>query len=72
MTEETPETKQTGHLDDDAEQAQESSTIDGPAAAGQYDPAQGSPGGGHPTGATFPDEAAKSGEEGHPRSDSAG
>lgn len=47
-----------GHLDDDAEQAEPSSTEDGPAAAGDYDPAQGSPSGApHPTGETFPDEA---------------
>ncbi|WKN48099.1 hypothetical protein [Nocardioides sp. Arc9.136] len=60
--------QQTGHLDDAAEAAQESSTTDGPAAAGDYDPAQGSPGGGHPVGESFPEESAKSGEEGHPRS----
>jgi hypothetical protein len=32
-----------GRLDDDAEQLERSSTVDGPAAAGEYDPAQGSP-----------------------------
>lgn len=69
MTEEPQETKQTGHLDDDAEQAQESSTTEGAAAAGQYDPAQGSPGTAHPTGAAFPDEGVKNGEEGRPRSE---
>lgn len=63
--------EQTGRLDDAAEEAAESSTTDGPAAAGEYDPAQGSPGGAHPTGETFPDEGAKSGAEGHPRSDAA-
>lgn len=70
MSEQSDETsqKQTGHLDDAAEEAQESSTTEGAAAAGDYDPAQGSPGGGHPVGETFPDESAKSGEEGHPRS----
>ena len=60
--------KQAGHLDDAAEEAEESSTTDGPAAAGHYDPAQGSPGGGHPTSQSFPEESAKNGEEGHPRS----
>jgi len=39
-----------GRLDDDAEAEEPSSTKDGPAAAGEYDPAQGSPHGGvHPT-----------------------
>lgn len=32
-----------GHLDDEAEAREPSSTIDGPAAAGDYDPSQGSP-----------------------------
>lgn len=72
----TDETKQTGHLDDDAEQAQESSTTEGAAAAGQYDAAQGSPdGGAHPTGETFPDEGVRYGEDERRRSegtDSAG
>lgn len=39
-----------GRLDDEAEQDQPSSTTDGPAAEGEYDPAQGSPGHPHPTG----------------------
>lgn len=39
-----------GRLDDDAEAQEPSSTVDGPAAKGEYDPAQGSPHGGvHPT-----------------------
>jgi hypothetical protein len=37
-----------GRLDDEAEQAEPSSTKDGPAAAGEYDPKQGSPGMAHP------------------------
>ncbi len=37
-----------GRLDDAAEDAEPSSTQDGPAAAGEYDPAQGSPGTPHP------------------------
>ena len=32
-----------GRLDDEAEDAEPSSTTDGPAAEGDYDPAQGSP-----------------------------
>ncbi|WP_435771313.1 hypothetical protein [Nocardioides sp. SYSU DS0651] len=32
-----------GRLDDEAEERQESSTTDGPAAEGRYDPRQGSP-----------------------------
>jgi hypothetical protein len=37
-----------GRLDDDAESHEQSSTKDGPAAQGEYDPAQGSPHGVHP------------------------
>lgn len=51
-----------GRLDDSAEEEQESSTTDGPAAAGDYDPAQGSPGPAHPVGEGFPNEAPKTGE----------
>ncbi|MGN6253129.1 MAG: hypothetical protein ACTHNS_15100 [Marmoricola sp.] len=39
-----------GRLDDQEEAAQQSSTTDGPAAEGEYDAAQGSPGHPHPTG----------------------
>jgi hypothetical protein len=47
MTDEQPE--RLGRLDDEAEEQEESSTVDGPAAAGEYDPAQGSPhNGAHP------------------------
>lgn len=37
-----------GRLDDDAESQEPSSTTDGPAAEGEYDPEQGSPHGVHP------------------------
>ena len=48
MTSEQPE--QTGRLDDAAEEQEPSSTTDGPAAEGEYDPHQGSPDSGrHPT-----------------------
>ena len=51
--------EQLGRLDDDQEAAEASSTIDGAAAGGDYDPAEGSPGAGHPTGEDFPDEAVR-------------
>lgn len=41
MTDEQPE--RVGRLDDEAEEQEESSTSEGPAAEGEYDPAQGSP-----------------------------
>lgn len=41
MSDQQPE--HLGRLDDDAELGEPSSTTDGPAAAGEYDPAQGSP-----------------------------
>lgn len=37
-----------GRLDDEAEEEEPSSTKDGPAADGDYDPRQGSPGHPHP------------------------
>jgi hypothetical protein len=46
-----------GHLDDAAEENEPSSTADGPAAEGEYDPAQGSPDSGPH--ATRPDDAEK-------------
>lgn len=51
MTSEQPEqTDQTGRLDDAAEEAEPSSTTDGPAAEGEYDAGQGSPDSGpHPS-----------------------
>jgi hypothetical protein len=48
-----------GRLDDEAEAAETSSTTDGPAAEGEFDPAQGSPGTGHPVGEGFPSEAVR-------------
>jgi hypothetical protein len=57
-----------GRLDDDAEEHAESSTTDGPAAAGEYDPAQGSPDAAHPAGQEFPDEAVRYDQEQRPRS----
>jgi len=57
MTEESQEGL--GRLDDQQEAAEPSSTTDGPAAEGVDDPSQGSPGGGHPVGEDFPDEAVR-------------
>lgn len=57
MSSQDPES--TGHLDDAAEEQEPSSTTDGAAAEGEYDPAQGSPGQGHPVGEDHPDEAPK-------------
>ena len=57
MSSQDPEN--TGRLDDSAEEQEPSSTTDGPAADGEYDPAQGSPGQGHPVGEDYPDEAPK-------------
>ncbi|WP_210502776.1 hypothetical protein [Nocardioides xinjiangensis] len=51
--------EQLGRLDDDQEAAEPSSTSEGAAARGEYDPAEGSPAGGHPTGEDFPDEAVR-------------
>lgn len=58
-----------GRLDDDTEEQAESSTTEGAAAAGEYDPAQGSPDATHPAGENFPDEAVRYDEEERPRSD---
>ena len=58
-----------GHLDDDAEEQEPSSTTDGPAADGEYDPAQGSPGQDHPTGEDFPHEATRFDDPDKRRSD---
>ncbi len=60
-----------GRLDDSAEEQEPSSTTEGAAAEGDYDPAQGSPGAEHPTGEAFPDEAVRYDDpDGRPRSDS--
>lgn len=53
------ESENLGHLDDAEEDAEASSTTDGPAADGDYDPAQGSPGQDHPVGEAFPAEATR-------------
>ncbi|GAA0972503.1 hypothetical protein ENKNEFLB_04193 [Nocardioides aquaticus] len=53
------DSENTGRLDDATEEQEESSTTDGPAAEGEYDPAQGSPAGAHPVGEAYPDEAPK-------------
>ncbi len=53
------DSENTGRLDDAAEEQEPSSTTGGPAAEGEYDPAQGSPGHAHPVGEDFPDEAPK-------------
>ena len=53
------DSENTGRLDDATEEQEESSTTDGPAADGEYDPAQGSPSGAHPVGEAYPDEAPK-------------
>jgi hypothetical protein len=62
-----------GRLDDEAEEQEPSSTTEGPAAEGQADAAQGSPGTAHPTGTDFPDEAVRYDEpDVRPRSTEAG
>ncbi len=58
-----------GRLDDEAEEQEPSSTTDGPAAEGEYDPTQGSPGDAHPTGEAFPDEAVRYDEDERRRAD---
>jgi hypothetical protein len=59
-----------GRLDDAAEEKEPSSTTEGAAARGEYDPAEGSPGQEHPTGEDFPDEAVRYDEpEQRPRAD---
>ena len=51
--------EQLGRLDDGQKAAEPSSTTKGAAARGEYDPAEGSPATGHPTGEDFPDEAVR-------------
>jgi hypothetical protein len=65
MTNDTPENL--GRLDDEAEDREPSSERDGPAADGEFDPAQGSPAGGHPVGEDFPNEGVRYDEPGRPR-----
>ena len=62
--------EQLGRLDDEQEAAEPSSTTDGAAARGEYDPAEGSPGPGHPVGEDYPDEAVRYDDpDQRPRSD---
>ena len=58
-----------GRLDDDAEEQEPSSTTEGAAAEGDYDPAQGSPGHDHPVGEDYPDEAVRYDDPDHPDRD---
>ena len=58
-----------GRLDDEAEEQEPSSTTEGAAAEGDYDPAQGSPGQDHPVGEGYPDEAVRYDDPDHPHRD---
>jgi len=60
--------EQLGRLDDEAEEREPSSTTDGPAAEGVDDPTQGSPGGQHPVGEAYPEEAVRYDTGDRPRS----
>jgi hypothetical protein len=62
------EEERLGRLDDDQEAAEPSSTTEGAAAEGEYDPAQGSPGAEHAVGEDFPDEGTRYDEEQRRRS----
>ncbi|HET6562134.1 MAG TPA: hypothetical protein VFG72_09685 [Marmoricola sp.] len=53
------DTGRMGRLSDEEEAAEPSSTTDGPAAEGELDPRQGSPGKPHPVGEDFPNEAVR-------------
>jgi hypothetical protein len=55
-----------GRLDDEAEEQETSSTTEGAAAEGDYDPAQGSPGRQHPVGENHPDETVRYDDPEHP------
>jgi hypothetical protein len=61
-----------GRLTDEEEAQEPSSTTEGAAAAGEYDPAEGSPGVPHPTGQDFPNEAVRYDEATRPRADDQG
>jgi hypothetical protein len=67
MSNEGPE--QLGRLDDEQEQREPSSTTEGAAARGEYDPAEGSPGGTHPTGESYPEEATRYDDPRHRRTE---
>ena len=57
-----------GRLDDSTEEQEPSSTQEGAAAEGEYDPAQGSPrGGAHPTGEDYPEETTRYDDPKHRR-----
>ena len=65
--------EQLGRLTDEQEAAEASSTTEGAAARGEYDPAEGSPGTSHPVGEDFPDEAVRYDDpDGRPRSETTG
>lgn len=69
MSEQDPQP--TGRIDDETE-AEVASDDTGPAAEGEYDPAQGSPEGAHPVGEAFPDEAVRYDDpDDRPRADTA-
>ena len=53
------DTGRMGRLSDEEEAQEPSSTTDGPAAEGELDPRQGSPGQPHPVGEDFPNEAVR-------------
>jgi hypothetical protein len=64
--------EQLGEVDDAEEAAEPSSTTEGAAAEGEYDPAQGSPdSGAHAVGQEYPDEATGTGDDERTRSPSA-
>ncbi|HET7683917.1 MAG TPA: hypothetical protein VFK34_09660 [Marmoricola sp.] len=64
--------EQLGEVDEAEEAAEPSSTTEGPAAEGDYDPTQGSPdSGAHPVGQEYPDEATGTGDDERTRSASA-
>src|SRR3954447_2230449 len=65
MTSEEP--GRLGRLDDAEEASEPSSTTEGAAARGQFDPAEGSPPGTHPTGEAYPQEATRYDDPPHRR-----
>lgn len=62
MSDQSDQGDRLGHLDDAAEDNEPSSTSDGPAADGEYDPAQGSPDSGPH--AVMPADAEPTGDTG--------
>jgi hypothetical protein len=65
MTSQEPE--RLGRLDDAEEASEPSSTTEGAAARGEFDPAEGSPAGTHPTGEDYPQEATRYDDPQHRR-----